>query len=156
MKRFTFLAALALIAAVLVWCARPTAAHDPHRWEGRTEGAISGVSDEGVVTVAFTGRSTVLGDYIGGGSHVFSNELDFEGVAQFTTERGDKIFVHYQASFDPDVEEPPFPYSGTLTVIGGTGRFRNAGGRARLEAVLNGDLTFEIEFEGRIFPRGRD
>ena len=149
MKRFAILGRLTLSIAVLAMLALPVAADQDRPWKGRGTGVVTGVS-AGVVSIAFWGQSSHLGRYTAEGAHVVAAPGVLAGVATLVAANGDEVDVVYEFTFDPLVFVLPMPIGGTMTVVGGTGRFAGASGFAEVEGMNNGDGTFSLSWEGTI------
>jgi hypothetical protein len=73
------------------------------------------------------------------------------GPVQFTTANGDKVFATYEGTFSL---LPGNALVGTYTIVGGTGRFANAGGGGALQGfeILDGagHGTGQIQLNGKV------
>ena len=117
-------------------------------WKGKATGEVI-ADDDGIVAIVFTGEASQLGRFRAEGGHLFDNNpTKFEGVAMFTAANGDAIEVRYSGRLD--FERLPFKFEGKLSILGGTGRFSDASGKAEMSGRDFGDGTFEFKFEGKI------
>jgi hypothetical protein len=133
-----FFAAL-LAVAVLA----PPAPAVERPWKGEGVGTAPPAGEDGVNHVRFQGKSSHTGAYLALGGHLFTSEEDFAGSLILTAANGDELWILYTGSFDTTDSTNPFSFSGTLTVVGGTGRFVSASGSADYTAQID-ESTFEF------------
>jgi hypothetical protein len=78
-----------------------------------------------------------------------SDEMHYVGTATITAANGDTVEVTFALSGTSQAF--PLPFSGTLVITGGTGRFAGADGELTTEGFFNPlELTFTYETEGFI------
>jgi hypothetical protein len=149
MTRRSFLAALFLLGMAL-----PASAQQSVPLKGGFDGeviAASGPPNANVLTAVGEGQLTHLGQTSIEQTYVFDNFTGtFVGTATLTAANGDELDCIFEG-----VETPDGTISGTFTLVGGTGRFRNATGGGAFTGIdyLNG--TFSIRLDGTVSAPGR-
>jgi hypothetical protein len=154
MKRFHSMARAALAVMALTALAVPALAGDCRPWKLVGAGETTGVGEDGTVFVEHSGVSTQLGRYSFVGGHQFTPDFSSSAGSGITTAaNGDELWVIYEADIFPIGPDDPIPYVGTVTVVGGTGRFANATGGGVLTGLIFGtpfDATFIVLVNGKI------
>jgi len=151
MKAFARLASFAL--AVLMMTANAAFAGPLQPWKGNAQGHDVGVDADGLIHVVFSGEASHMGRYSGVGWHYVHDDLLFVGAATFRAANGDTLVVTYEGSVS--VSDQPPTIVGKMTVIGGTGNFKNAIG----EADFDGDTdqgAFGFDFDGKLGTKGKN
>jgi hypothetical protein len=132
------------------------AAEGPPNWmlyaEGETEPANDGTMED---IDTFAGISSHLGRFTGEGRHILYPDLTFEGCATYTASDGDQLDVFYTGSI-VTFDESPVPVQGHFEIVGGTGRFANTTGFAKMTGEFTGvpgELAFVLF--GTLHPQGK-
>lgn len=124
MKSFVHFVRLAPVILALTVFVLPLTADQDRPWKGTASGV------ETAEGAAIRGRASHLGHYTGELAVEFVEPGLFEGPGTLTAANGDEVHVLVVFQF-PIVEvDPPIPFTGTITVVGGTGRFEGASGSA--------------------------
>ena len=152
MKAFAGLASFAL--AVLMMMAGASFAAQLQPWKGNAQGHDVGVDAGGSIHIVFGGESSHMGRYSAVGRHRVNNNLEFSGSATFTAANGDTLDVTYEGSVSLAVNPPTI--SGTMTVVGGTGNFKNAIGEADFDGEDTGFGVFEFDFDGKLGTKDKN
>ena len=82
-------------------------------------------------------------------------DLTFVGYATYTAANGDELDVFYTGRI-VDLFQFPIPVEGDFEITGGTGRFKNATGSAKMTGGFTGvpgDLFFDLD--GTLHPQGK-
>ncbi len=163
MKRFRFVAGLALAVMAIVALGGPAAAGEPTPFKGRVRGVLTNrvpfpAPPVFLDTIEMTGRATHLGAFELREVAV----VDFgvappyaEGEVTFVAANGDTLTAEFQGSSEP-VEAGIVLITENATITGGTGRFAGATGShvcKRLFSTVTGKTVGY--FEGTISVPGR-
>ena len=144
---------LLLAAVTLTVAAHPARADGQVPFQGRAEGAITGVSPDpaGVVlTVLANGYATQLGQFSREETILFDPGTgELTGLIVFTAANGDQLFGLVAGGFTS-----PTTATGAYTFTGGTGRFANASGRADFVLSTSDGIHFSVKFEGTLSSVG--
>ncbi len=138
----------ALAVCVFVACgaahaAKPTFKEKP--WKGTGFGTSFVTAD--VVSIFFTGNVSHLGRIEADGEHVWDGD-GFSGAGTMIGANKHEIEILYQA--DREGTALPFTFRGTITVVGGTGRWARATGSAVLVGIDDGTGVFSFELDGTL------
>ena len=144
---------LTLLLAAAMLSAYPAWAGDQVPFQGKAEGAITGVSPvpAGIIlTVHANGNATHLGQF-SREEVLLLNPLagTIAGTIVFTAANGDQLSGTVAGGF-----VSPTTATGTYTFTGGTGRFANASGRADFVVSTLDGINFSVEFEGTLSSVG--
>ena len=132
----------ALVALGILGLALPADAGDLLPFKGHAKVVIT---SQVPLTASGTGQATYLGLFTRTETLVLNADRTFTGRLAFTAANGDRLYASIAGGFTPLGTAV-----GTYTFTGGTGRFRNASGRATFLAVPTGPGQFAITFEGAI------
>jgi hypothetical protein len=106
------------------------------------------------LTSLVNGNGTELGSFTQTLDYFISYDLvDFAGTSTITAADGSQLFLTFigtEPGFAAQVF--PTPFSGTLTIIGGTGRFRGAGGQGAIAGTDYGQGQFAFFLAGTLSP----
>ena len=155
MKRFTMLGRLAAATLAVVALASPLAAQGGQPWIQTAVGEIVGVGEDGALLVAFSGQDNRLGRYTAVGKIKLAptdpTGLSYTSSGVMTAASGDQLFYEGEGTLHPigTNSHLPLPFTETLTVTGGTGRFRHAGGWAYVNGIGRG-ITFHTIHKGEL------
>lgn len=151
MARGIAFAALLALASAVANAGGDDGKHD-EKWKGGGLGRGLSLNEDGIISIGFSGKSSLIGNYHADGAHSFRNALRFEGFVVFTAEDGAQLDARYEGRLDlRDVRDGDLPsFKGDLEVVGGTGRFRHARGSAQFNGQDRSDSTFTFNFSGKV------
>lgn len=133
------LAVFLVVACGAAFAAKPAFKEKP--WKGSGAGT-SLVMAEGAAIV-FTGNVSHLGRIVADGEHVW-NGTGFAGAGTMIGANRDELDFLYRA------DRSATGFRGTLTVVGGTGRWQGASGSALLVGVDDGAGVFSFTINGTL------
>ena len=131
---------LLVAVAVLVLPDRASAEERPHS----SRGTAQFVSPTGDFVGA--GTATHLGLYEEVGNATISDTGAIDGWATYTAANGDQLYATITGQLNGATGE----ITATITYVGGTGRFVDADGSARLAGQILPDGTISVAVEGTI------
>jgi hypothetical protein len=118
--------------------------------KGRADEVVTNSEPQGdgfvLLTLEAKGQMTYLGRFTGT-EKVLLNTTDgtFSGSRFFTAANGDQLFAETNGAFTS-----PTTAAGTFTFTGGTGRFKNASGKADFDVVSPDGIHVALTFAGTI------
>jgi hypothetical protein len=157
MNRSMIASLLALTAALAMPARQATAQHAvPFRGTYATTFTLAPGPAPGVFELQFNavGHANHLGHSGGPSTHLLNalvNPNTQVGTSTFFAANGDRLDTTYSGIAAPPGPNGVIQFSGTLTITGGTGRFRNATGSAAVVGTANvGTGTGQFTFSGTI------
>jgi hypothetical protein len=158
-------ATVTLTAAFLLTAISGAAARDLVPWKGSAMGMVTATAprpDGSTLVDAKTlGEARYLGETSTLLRYTATQGADSRGKPIVSTvgdgtlhaANGDQLFITFHTVERLQRGKPPFRFAGKLRVVGGTGRFVGATGRAKVHGVDQGDGRFAYAFHGRLsFP----
>ena len=148
MKRFFSRRPFALLLAAVAFLALAATAAQAEQRAYQARGTAQFVSANSFVGA---GTATHLGRYEEQGSASFFATADpavflVEASATYTAANGDELWAVFTGHLDFVTGE----ITATVTYVGGTGRFADAGGTATLSGQRFDDGSIEVDVEGTI------
>lgn len=163
--------AVASLLAITSLCVVSAAANNAQEgsapnWKGSISGTTETNADLGVDVDLFSGTSSHLGGVVGEGAHTLNADLTFEGSATWIAADGSTLEVELFGQLLPEFDENglvlPVAFTGTLDIVGGTGRLANADGEAAMSGTIAGipgpgvgPVGLSFDFEGTLHPNGK-
>jgi hypothetical protein len=159
MKRFSFVAALALTAFAVLRLANPAAAGDQVPFKGSLAGVVTHTPIDALhdqVDVEATGNATHLGVFMLDIPHIVNHANGTAiGSYEFTAANGDTVFADFTGQATPTSTPGVLYIVETVTITGGTGRFAGAGGSFICERLFDRIAgTTSGSFDGTISSPG--
>jgi hypothetical protein len=135
---------LALGITATLGLAAPAATRAGEPFSGAGEGIILDVQN-GTYQFAVEGLGEPLGHFGGEGAFILSSGGGLYGKVKLFNADQDTVYAAFIAQRQDDGS-----YTGTLTIVGGEGRFAEASGSADWQFELVDDSSFSFRFDGTI------